>query len=256
MKNPCLSTPGTSGISIIIPTYNEARAIGATLDVLASMPGILEVIVVDGGSMDATVPIARVRGVRPLFAPRGRGIQLHVGAEAAHGDILWFVHADTHPPADAPGQIQAALGRSNIIGGCCAVRFDGTSRQARFLTWLYARLRRLGLCYGDATLFVRRTDYEQAGGFRPFPLFEDVDLVRRLRQRGQFNCLECEAIVSSRRFDGRNFGLTLMSWMALQFLYWIGVPPHQLGRMYAPFRSLPRKIRARYSEHGWQAAHH
>jgi rSAM/selenodomain-associated transferase 2 len=255
MMNPCLSVSLTKGISVIIPTYNEARALGATLDVLANMAGILEVIVVDGGSVDATVPIARTRGVRTVYANRGRGIQLHVGAEAACGDIFWFVHADTHPPAETPRQIQSALARPNIIGGCSAVRFDSTSWQARFVAWLYAKLRRLGLCYGDATLFVRRRDYECVGGFRPFPLFEDVDLVKRLRQKGRFICLTSEAIVSSRRFDGRNFGLTLLWWMALQFLYWLGVPPRLLGRMYAPIRSRPRKIRARSSGYNWQAAH-
>src|SRR5262249_28637111 len=187
-SNPFAAKP-TPRISIIVPTFNEARALAATLDVLAALPGVLEIIVVDGGSLDATVRIARANGVYPLYSARGRGRQMHAGARAARGDILWFVHADAHPPADAPGQIEQAIERSGVSGGCFAVGFDSPCRQARLLTWLYARLRRLGLCYGDATLFVRRSDYECAGGFRSFPLFEDVELVRRLRRRGRFVCL-------------------------------------------------------------------
>src|SRR5262245_4373382 len=227
-------------ISVIVPTLNEARALGATLDVLTALPGVREVIVVDGGSVDKTVNIARAHGARLLYANRGRGIQMHAGAQAARGDVLWFVHADTHPPADAPWHIKKALARSRVSGGCFAVRFDSTSRAACFLGWLYARLRRLGLCYGDATLFVPRAVYTHAGGFRPFPLFEDVELAGRLRQRGRFVCLPAEVITSSRRFERNGFGRSLLWWMILQMLYWLGVPPSVLARMYGPIRSRRR----------------
>jgi rSAM/selenodomain-associated transferase 2 len=242
MSNPApwAETPSPR-VSLIVPTLNESHALGATLDVLLALPDVFEIIVVDGGSLDSTVAIACVRGVRQLWANRGRGSQLHAGAQAARGDILWFVHADTHPPADAARQIRDALARSGVSGGCFAVRFDSNSRPARFLTWFYSGLRRLGLSYGDATLFVRRTDYEDAGGFRSFPLFEDVDLVQRLRRRGRFVGLKAEVVASSRRFEGRNFAWTLAWWMVLQCLYWLGVPPHVLGRIYAPIRRPPRK---------------
>jgi rSAM/selenodomain-associated transferase 2 len=241
MSNPIrLAETHAPRISLIIPAVNEARALGATLDVLLAMPGLLEIIVVDGGSLDATVAIARAHGVRQVSANRGRGIQMHAGAQCARGDIFWFLHADTHPPADAARRIQDSLARSNVSGGCFAVRFDNTSRPALFLTWFYSRLRRLGLCYGDAGLFMRRVDYERAGGFRPFPLFEDVDLVQRLRQCGRFVCLTAEVVASSRRFEGRSFVLTLAWWTVLQLFYWLGVPPRILGRMYAPIRTRPR----------------
>jgi rSAM/selenodomain-associated transferase 2 len=225
---------------VIVPTLNEARVLGATLDVLTALPGVLEVIVVDGGSLDKTVPIACARGVCVLHARRGRGVQLHAGALAARGDILWFVHADTRPSKVAPHQIEQALARPSVQAGCFAVRFDSASPQARFLAWGYARLRQFGLCYGDATLFVRRRDYEELGGYRPFPLFEDVDLVRRLQQRGRFVCLPTEVIASSRRFEGGSFVLTLVWWMVLQLLYWLGLPPRILASLYAPIRSRPR----------------
>jgi rSAM/selenodomain-associated transferase 2 len=224
-------------VSVIIPVLNEGRFLGATLEAIVGLQGVLEVIVVDGGSLDKTVAVARAHGVRVLHAGRGRGIQLHAGAQAAHGNVFWFVHADTCPPADAARQIVTVLACSRVSGGCFAVRFDNASRQACFLAWLYARLRRLGLCYGDATLFVRRDDYERLGGFRSFPLFEDVDFVGRLRQQGRFVCLPAEVVTSSRRFEGRSFALTLIWWMVLQMLYWLGIPPRVLARKYAPIRS-------------------
>jgi rSAM/selenodomain-associated transferase 2 len=242
--HPPLITPG---ISVIVPTFNEARALGATLDLLATLPGLLEVIVVDGGSLDSTVAIARSHGVRVVSANRGRGIQLQAGAVAARGSTFWFVHADVHPPVDAARHIQDALARSGVSSGCFAVRFDSTSLPARFLTVFYAHLRRLGLCYGDATLFVRRTEYERAGGFHSFPLFEDVDLARRLRVQGRFVCLTVEVVASSRRFESRSFVLTFAWWMILQFLYWLGISPRLLGRMYAPVRGKPRRYDKRVS---------
>jgi rSAM/selenodomain-associated transferase 2 len=231
-------------ISVIVPTLNEARSLGATLDVLTNLPGVLEVIVVDGGSLDKTVPIARKYNVRLLHARRGRGIQMHAGAQAAQGDIFWFVHADTQPPPNSAREIETILAQAKVSGGCFAVRFDSSGRQTRFLEWLYAHLRRLGLCYGDATLFVRRGDYVRLGGFRPFPLFEDLDLVRRLRAHGRFLCLHAAVITSSRRFEGRGFVRVLVWWMILQFLYWLGLPPCALARMYAPIRS--RRTRRDY----------
>src|SRR4051812_3930463 len=88
-------------LSVIIPTLDEAGAIEATLDAVGRLRGPVEVIVVDGGSGDATVELARGRGARVVTAPRGRGAQMHAGACAARGEVLWFLHADTHPPPDA-----------------------------------------------------------------------------------------------------------------------------------------------------------
>ena len=223
-------------LSIIIPTLNEAHSIGATLDAVAEVRGHTEVIVVDGGSLDGTVEIARGRGARVIRGERGRGAQMHAGASAAHGEALWFLHADTLPPADSAVRIFEALKEHAVVGGNFDVRFDGAGRAARFLTWLYPRLRKLGLCYGDSAVFVRREDYERAGGFQPFPIFEDLDLIRKLRRRGRIVHLSATVITSSRRFEGQSFALTFARWAALQGLYWVGVHPRTLGRLYAPVR--------------------
>jgi rSAM/selenodomain-associated transferase 2 len=224
-------------LSVIIPTLNEASNLGETLAALAHLRGPLEVLVVDGGSQDCTLQIAHQGGARVLVSSPGRGLQLHEGARAARGQVLWFLHADTRPPADAAEQIKEALARPRVVGGNFRVCFAGTSRAARFLTWFYAQLRRFGLCYGDSTLFVRRGAYEKVGGFRPFPLFEDVDLMRRLQELGPFVCVPGPVVTSSRRFEGRNFAAVFAWWVTLQVLYWIGVHPRTLGRWYHQARA-------------------
>src|SRR5574341_1075702 len=172
-------------LSIIIPTFNEASVIGQTLGAVAMLREVVEVIVVDGGSDDETVQIARERGARVLRSERGRGAQMHAGACAARGEALWFLHADTQPAPDSSQQIVEALRDPHVVAGHFNVGFDSSQFSARFLTWLYRLLRRLGLCYGDSAIFVRRETYERVGGFKPFPIFEDLDLVRRLRKHGR-----------------------------------------------------------------------
>jgi hypothetical protein len=154
--------------------------------------------------------------------------------------VLWFLHADTHPPEDAVAQIQAALADPRVVGGHFRIFFEGTEPAARFLTWLYPHLNRFGLRYGDSALFVRRTAYVRAGGFRAYPLFEDLDLIARLEGQGRFVRLRGVVRTSSRRFRGRSFALTFARWMALQLLYWFGVPPPVLARWYAPLRAAGR----------------
>ena len=224
-------------VSIIVPTLDEAATVGATLGALKGLGDAAELIVVDGGSRDDTCAIARACGAHVVTGERGRGAQMHAGAKVARGDALWFLHADTAPPADALAQIATALAHdAAAVGGNFRIRFDGTDSAARFLTWLYPRLRRLGLCYGDSGFFVRREVYTQVGGFQAFPIFEDLDLLRRLRRRGRFLHLDATVVTSARRFAGRSFALTFARWSILQGLYWLGVHPRTLARLYAPIR--------------------
>jgi rSAM/selenodomain-associated transferase 2 len=225
-----------AALSIIIPVLNEALSIGATLDAVGRVRGRVEVVVVDGGSLDGTIEIVRRRGLRVIKSERGRGIQLHAGACAAEGEALWFLHADTLPPPEAAERIGQALLKEEVVGGNFRVRFDGRRRAARFLTWLYPQLRRLGLLYGDSGIFVRRETYRRIGGLKPFPIFEDLDLVRRLKRMGRMVEIPLTVVTSSRRFEGRSFTLTFARWAVLQGLYWLGVHPRRLVRMYRPVR--------------------
>ncbi|MCA1616332.1 MAG: TIGR04283 family arsenosugar biosynthesis glycosyltransferase [Acidobacteria bacterium] len=226
-------------VSAVIPTLDEARSITETLDAVARVGGLCEIVVVDGGSADGTREIARAHacGARVIESERGRGAQMHAGASVARGRVLWFLHADTRPPADGVRAITDALADAAAVGGNFGVSFDGDSRPARFMTWLYPKLRALGLAYGDSAFFVRREAYERAGGFRPFPVFEDLDLAGRLRRQGRFVRARGRVVTSSRRFEGRNFLLTFARWAGLQLLYWLGVHPRTLAGFYAPVRS-------------------
>ncbi len=232
-------------LSVIIPTFNEAHSISKTLAQVAELCGRAEVIVVDGGSTDATIEIVRRHGVNLITADRGRGSQMHAGASVARGRALLFLHADTHPSADAAQLIMEALHDPETVGGNFNVRFDGTRRAARFLTRLYPQLRKLGLCYGDSAIFVRREVYSEIGGFQSYPIFEDLDLVRRLRKRGRVVHLPAIVVTSSRRFENRSFTFTFTRWASLQMLYWLGFHPRTLGRLYAPVRSREEKSGAR-----------
>ncbi len=236
--------PAVPAVAIIIPTLNEEAALDETLQAVGRLRGLVEVIVVDGGSDDQTLAIARRHGARVLEAARGRGSQLRAGAAAAQAQVLWFLHADTRPNSDAVVQILSALEQFEVIGGNFTLRFDGPGRAARTLSWLNPYLQWLGLCYGDSAIFVRRSTYEQVGGFAPLPLFEDLHLVRRLRRWGRFVRLPVPVVTSSRRFEGRSFFRTFAWWTLLQVLYWLGVSPFMLGRWYANVRTrnLPAQL--------------
>ena len=220
-------------ISIIIPALNEEASIGETLRSLSVFDNA-EIILVDGGSADNTILIAENYDVKILHSPRGRGAQLQFGADAAAGEILWFVHADTTPAPDAVEQIKTALANPRVAGGNFTIRFDGTRRAARFLTWLYPNLRKLGLIYGDSAIFTRRAVYEKVGGFAPFPIFEDLDLVEKLKKVGEIVTLSSVVQTSSRRFENKSFLLTFLRWTILQILYWLGVSPYKLLKIYFP----------------------
>ena len=224
-------------LSIVVPVLNEASTINETLSVLLTAVGPGEVIVVDGGSTDETVALARRPGVRVLTAPRGRGSQLHAGGAAATGDVVWFLHADTLPPPGAAAHIAAALADPRTVAGNFRIRFAGDFAAARFLTRLYRYLGWIGLRYGDSGYFARRADYVAVGGFRPFPIFEDLDLMRRLRMRGRFVRARATVVTSSRRFEGRPFVGVFARWAILQGLYWLGVSPVRLGRLYHHVRA-------------------
>lgn len=232
---------GRPALSIVIPTLNEEHSLANTLDALGKLAGNVEVIVADGGSVDSTRDIARAGGAEVVTSERGRGMQMHSGARAALGEVLLFLHADTIIPSDAAARIREALAKDeSVVGGNFAVKFDGKSRSARFLTWLYPKLGRLGLCYGDSAIFVRRSVYEDIGGFKSYPIFEDLDLVRRVRKRGRMVHLPFTVLTSSRRFEGGSFPLTFARWSILQGLYWLGISPRTLHRLYAPVRRVER----------------
>ena len=208
------------------------RDLAATM---GRLRGEFEVIVCDGGSADATVETARQCGLRVIEAPRGRGPQMNAGAGLAKGETLLFLHADTRLPEDALAQVAAALTDDRVCGGNFSLIFGGDTREARLLTRIYPFLRMGGMIYGDSAIFVRRRVFDRLGGYREYPIFEDCDLYRRMRRMGRFVRLNACATTSSRRFEGR-FIRTFALWTLMQVLYWLGVNPNLLNRLYKALR--------------------
>ncbi len=221
-------------ISIIIPTLNEAHQIDRRVCHVRHQDRNGEVIVVDGGSEDETCAKAKQAGARVLVSDeRGRGAQLRLGAEAATGDVLVFLHADTHLPETALQAIRARLEDPAIIGGNFRIVFDGSSDFAKWLTGFYAWFRSKGLYYGDSVMFLRRSVYQELGGIMPYPVMEDYDLGRKMEARGGTVCIEDVAVVtSSRRFKGRHPVRIFLGWCFLHGFYYAGLSTHMLGRMY------------------------
>lgn len=222
-------------VSIIIPTLNEAARIGILAASLQTLSGEFEVIVADGGSTDDTIKLARACGWRVIATARGRGRQMNAAAQAAKGDVLLFLHADTELPEEALAMIESLLQDQRVCGGNFSLVFDGGTREARLLTAIYPLLRLGGMCYGDSAIFIRRDVFEQLGGYRDYPVFEDCDLYRRMKRVGRLVRLPAEALTSSRRFEGR-FVRTFALWVTMQVLYWLGVDPNRLARWYKPLR--------------------
>ena len=222
-------------ISIIVPTLNEAATVRDLAATMGRLRGEFEVIVCDGGSADATVETARQCGLRVIEAPRGRGPQMNAGAGLAKGETLLFLHADTRLPEDALAHVADALTDDRVCGGNFSLIFGGDTREARLLTRIYPFLRMGGMVYGDSAIFVRRRVFDRMGGYREYPIFEDCDLYRRMRRLGRFVRLKACATTSSRRFEGR-FIRTFALWSLMQVLFWLGVNPNLLNRLYKPLR--------------------
>ena len=228
-------------ISVIIPTFNEELTIEKTLEAVSRLINVDEIIVVDWGSFDRTVEIIerfeKIKETKLIETDQAnRGKQLHEGTKQAGGEIFWFIHADTRPKQGSGAKIKKYLRFEEIVGGNFEIIFSGKSFWAKFLTWLYPQLLSIGLVYGDSAFFVRRETYEEIGGFRDYPIFEDLDLYKRLKKRGRFVHINMPVTSSSRRFENRSFPWTFLKWTSRQILYWVGVSPKLLGKSYKQIR--------------------
>ena len=196
----CPESPAS--LSIVVPALDEAGEIGALARHLAAVTPGAEVVVVDGGSSDDTLQAAADAGLRGIDAGgRGRGLQMNVGAAATSGAHLLFLHADTRPPPSARELIAAALADPSVALGAFRYRVDDRTFGMRVIEWGCAlRNRLLVTPYGDQALFVRRRDFEALGGFRELPTLEDLDFVRRAKERGRVVVLEPPAVTSARKY--------------------------------------------------------
>jgi rSAM/selenodomain-associated transferase 2 len=215
-------------LSVVIPTLNAAAELPDTLE---RMRAADEIVVADGGSTDETAAIAERHGARVIRAPKGRGAQLAAGAEAARGDWLLFLHADTLPGHRWRAAVEAHRAAAPGKAACFRFRLADRAWQARWIErGVAARVRLFALPYGDQGLLISRALYESVGGYRPLPLMEDVDLVRRLGRR--LRQLGEAASTSSARWRRDGWAKRSARNLACLTLYSLGASPERLLRFY------------------------
>jgi len=223
-------------LSIVIPVLNEAATLERLLPYLGAVCPEAEVIVADGGSSDGSAAVPpRFPGVRLVMSRRGRACQMNVGASAATGDVLLFLHADTRLPAGASAAIGEALQDPRVVGG----RFDVRLASERLLLRVVGgmmnfRSRLTGISTGDQAIFVRRDVFEAMGGYAEIPLMEDVEFTGRMKRRGRLAALRLRVTTSARKWEREGILRTILLMWTLRFLYFVGVSPARLHRWYYP----------------------
>ena len=221
-------------LSIIIPVLDEAGSIEATLAALAACRALgAELIVVDGGSVDATRALACPHADAVLDSPRGRAAQMNAGARASGGAVLLFLHADTVLPDGAMQAVIEGLSQANRMWGRFDVTIAGKAPLLGLVAWMMnARSRLTGIATGDQAIFARREEFEAVGGFPPIPLMEDVALSRALRRRSPPLCLRERVVTSGRRWERQGTLRTILLMWRLRLAYALGADPHRLARLY------------------------
>jgi rSAM/selenodomain-associated transferase 2 len=225
----------TKKISIIIPTLNEAANIDRALTSIPSSPQV-EVIIVDGGSIDRTIGIARTKPVKILTATGGRAVQMNVGARVATGEILLFLHADTILPPDFVRLVRSALlpvAASMPVAGAFALKIDAPQWRLRLVEWGANWRSRYGqMPYGDQAIFLTAKTFQQVGGFPELPLMEDFQLMRQLGKLGRIEIVSTPVVTSARRWLKRGIFQTTAINQLIILAYFAGVSPTQLSRWY------------------------
>jgi rSAM/selenodomain-associated transferase 2 len=220
-------------LSIVIPVLDEAAGIGDALRRLQPLRQRgAEVVVVDGGSRDATVDVARPLADRVTSAGRGRAVQMNAGAAAARGEVLLFLHADTGLPDEADRHVAAAV-QDGALWGRFDVVIDGTHPMLKVVAWsMNRRSRWSGIATGDQAMFVRRDVFSAMGGFPDIALMEDIALSRALRRRGRPACLRQRVHTSGRRWQQRGVFRTILLMWRLRLAYFLGADPADLAVRY------------------------
>jgi len=225
-------------ISVVIPVLNELVNLP---DAIGSVRAAIldpEIIAVDGGSSDGSLEWLRDQpDVFLVHAVRGKGRQQNAGGETASGDVILFLHADCRLPEDAGTRLAQIMQDPSVAGGCFLARWGQNTWALRLIAWgmnLRTMVRKAS--YGDQALFLRRMAFHQVGGFPDWPLFEDAELVRRIKSVGRFANVRSPVTISSRRFDehGILHGIFLVYFLQIAFV--LGVPPARLKKWFVDIR--------------------
>lgn len=220
-----------ASVGFVIPVLNEEAGIAGLLEYLREHFPDSELTVVDGGSSDRTVALALPRCTRLLIGEPGRAAQMNLGGRASSSDYLCFLHADSLPGVSA-GQLQGCLA-SEPPWGFCRVRLSGGRRAFRIIEWFMNQRSRLtSVATGDQMLFLRRSLFEDSGGFDDIPLMEDVAYSKRLRRVARPLIIPQPVQSSSRRWEQRGVARTVLSMWGLRLAYAMGVSPRRLWEHY------------------------
>ncbi len=222
------------GLSIIVPVLNEAAHLPVILSqLLGYQQRACEVLLVDGGSQDDTVAIARSAGFKVLIAERGRAAQMNVGAQAAKGEILLFLHADTQLPDLADQIIFKALEDDLRQWGRFNVRITGTARLLKVIAMMMnIRSAWTGIATGDQAIFVRRQVFQMIGGFPQQALMEDIEFSKRIKNKSRPICLYDKVTTSGRRWEAKGVWSTIFLMWGLRSAYFFGADPAKLAKRY------------------------
>ena len=221
--------------SIIIPILNEAKILEKTLSQLQSELRHQELIIVDGGSTDGSVPIAEKYG-KVVTSARGRAKQLNAGAAAASGDILIFLHADVWLESGALAAVETALSLG-YVGGGFRQKIDGKNILYRAIEIAgNIRGKYLKVFYGDSGIFLTRADFEKINGFPEVPILEEMEFSKRLRRLGKTTLVTPHIHISARRWETKGIVRTTLNNWLITFLYFLKFSPEQLAKFYQHIR--------------------
>ena len=243
----------TPQLAVVIPARHEAPRLPLLLADLARAPGLIaEVVVVDGGSRDATALVGQLAGAQVLRSPAGRGLQLQVGIASTTAPWLWLLHADARLPPHWPRQLEAVLAdpppeRPNAWYGDLCLALPGPHyRLLELLVHLRSSL--LQRPYGDQGLLLSRASYLACGGLRPLPLMEDLEFAERFSRCGRFQRLGLPLTVDGRRWQQLGLLRTCLANAALRRAWRAGTPPEHLLERYGAYQKAQRRSRGSSSQ--------
>jgi rSAM/selenodomain-associated transferase 2 len=222
--------------SIILPALHESDKINSLVEQVEGLECSrdAEIIVVDGNPNGDTIQAIGSDRVKKLVAPKGRARQMNAGASVAEGEILVFLHADTELPQNALKKINLAMAQGGYVGGAFELNFTSEKMRFRMLALLASlRCRLTKIPYGDQAIFIKRDYFNALGGYKDIPLMEDVELMRRIKRRGDIICIVPEQVKTSpRRWEQEGFVYVNVRNTFLFLSYLIGVSPEKLTSFY------------------------
>lgn len=226
--------------SVIVPVLHESHSINHLIDHLCRLEAHhqgCEIIVADGSPEGDTIEAVRSDQVVTITAETGRARQMNAGAIVAHGEVLIFLHVDTELPDDAFAKIGSVMKQTEYVGGAFELGIQSVKRVYRVLEyWVATRCRLTRIPYGDQAIFIKRDYFNKIGGYREIPLMEDVELMRRIKKRGDtIYIIPDQVMTSPRRWEEEGFIYVNMRNTASLILYYLGVSPAKLARFYKSF---------------------